>query len=241
MLSGTEPDSHLTVKFDKQCASLPCLINEEVKDCAIWWPTSSYNQYIYTDNMKEELPFSFSSIKVFCCLTYNLYQDSSVYTLTSTGTVCRLLHSIHTCSGAHLAILSWAVKWLGYEADHSLPCGVEVTMPRCYTSTPHIFVAWYLNEHRENYLLLHLTQSLLPPAEVFISLVFKSLNEDLITLYSNSIQKKELAEDTRWQSFRWKTLPEGHKVDWRPHRKKHADVLWQHDDMMTAHEQYIFG
>ena len=34
MLWGTEPDSQFTIKSDRQCASLPCLINEEVKDCA---------------------------------------------------------------------------------------------------------------------------------------------------------------------------------------------------------------
>jgi len=66
MLWGAEPDSHFTIKFDKQCASLPCLINEEVKDCAKW-PTSSYNQYIYKDYMKNELSFSLSSIMDFRC------------------------------------------------------------------------------------------------------------------------------------------------------------------------------
>ena len=67
MLWGAEPDSHFTIKFDKQCASLPCLIIEEVKEGANWWPTSSYNQYIYKDYVKQELSFSLLSIKDFCC------------------------------------------------------------------------------------------------------------------------------------------------------------------------------
>jgi hypothetical protein len=98
--------------------------------------------------MKEELSFSLSRIKDFCCLTFNLYPDSSVHILTSTGNLLSALPQ-HT----HLCLGSSRDSFLGsnYDDDHSLLCGAKVMILQCYTSTPHIFVARCLSKHSKNY------------------------------------------------------------------------------------------
>jgi hypothetical protein len=50
--------------------------------------------------------------------------------------------------------VSPGVKWLWREAGHSTPYSVEVKNAWSYTSTPpHIFMAWCLVKHRENFIL----------------------------------------------------------------------------------------
>jgi hypothetical protein len=43
------------------------------------------------------------------------------------------------------------IKRLGSEADHSPPSVAEVNNAWRHTSTPHVFIAWCLVKHRENF------------------------------------------------------------------------------------------
>jgi hypothetical protein len=44
------------------------------------------------------------------------------------------------------------VKWLGHEADQSIPSGTKVKNKWSYSSTPpSVFTVWCLIKHRENF------------------------------------------------------------------------------------------
>jgi hypothetical protein len=44
------------------------------------------------------------------------------------------------------------VKWIGCETDHSPPYSVEVKNEWSYTSTPHVFMVWYLISTKDNFI-----------------------------------------------------------------------------------------
>jgi hypothetical protein len=47
--------------------------------------------------------------------------------------------------------LSLGVKWPGHEADQSPPCSAEFKNVWSYTSTPYVFMEWYLDKHRDSF------------------------------------------------------------------------------------------
>jgi hypothetical protein len=68
-------------------------------------------------------------------------------------------HRFHTDSGAYTesylvstVICFSRIKWPGREADHSSPSIAKVnSVWRCTSTSPYVYMAWYLVKHRDNF------------------------------------------------------------------------------------------
>jgi hypothetical protein len=50
-----------------------------------------------------------------------------------------------------LGAISWEVKWLGCEVDHSPACSAKVNILSSTITSPYTFMVWYLIKHRHSF------------------------------------------------------------------------------------------